>query len=160
MTTSQVESIEKEEVTETFKLPPINSTKPILGYDLYYGDYSEIQYITDIPTWIQTHFDYQCSNDWYSPEEITKNGFINLNGFAILLMNIAKVQFDIEFNLVLIDTYDLMEYGIHNQAMVEYQRLIFNIFDLNYVISNRQPNTMYLFNTVFRIFRIDFRTIT
>jgi hypothetical protein len=160
MTTSQVKTIKKEEeVTEILQLPLINSTELILGYDLYYGDYSEIQHITLISIWIQANFEYKYSNDWYSPEEITKNGFINLNGFATLLINIAKVRFNIEFDLVLIDTYDIMKYGTYNQAMVKYQGRIFNIFDLNSVILNREPNIIYLFNEVFQIFSLDFHTI-
>jgi hypothetical protein len=151
ISTKNEQSIIEEEVIQISKLPLINSIELILDYDLYYDDYSEIKHITIISIWIQAHFNYEHSNIWLSPEEIMQNDSINLNNFAILLMNIAKVRFNIEFNLVLAGTY--------NQAMIEYQGRIFNIFDLNYIVLDQQPNAIYLFNEVFQIFSLDFNMI-
>lgn len=152
--------IEEIKTEEILKLPTEEIfIEPLLGFDLYYGDYTEIQDMYAISEWIMTNFIFVPGDTWNSPEEIMQNQYINFNGFTILLMNIAKVKFNIELNLAIIDVHDLLEYGQTNHALVEYQGIVYTVFDLYYGIFNRQPKYIYLFDKVFNSSHLDPNTI-
>ena len=148
--------VEEQQVEEILKLPIEEIfVEPLLGFDLYYGDYTEIQDMYAISEWIMTNFIFVPGDTWSSPEEIMQKQYINFNDFTILLMNIAKVKFNIELNLAIIDIHDLLEYGQTSHALVEYQGIVYTVFNLHYGIFNRQPKYIYLFDVVFNIHHLD-----
>lgn len=122
--------------------------EPDLGYNLFYGDFSEIEKIAQIPKWIMDHFPHVPGRSWNSPEQIIRNGYVNFNDFTILLINIAKVRFDVELDLVIMDTRDvILDYGQDNQAMIGYKGKIYVAFDIRYQI-DKKPKYFYPFNKV------------
>jgi len=69
---------------------------------LYYGDFSEIETIDDISSWMRSRVSYRITDTVLSPEEVLDSGYCDCDGYALLYMNISYVRFGVKpsFGLV------------------------------------------------------------
>lgn len=72
----------------------------ISGHTLYYGDFSEIDALQNISAWLLERVVVAEGSGLRDPAECLETGTASPIEFALLIMNIAKVQFDIELSLV------------------------------------------------------------
>lgn len=150
-----VDIVQTAEVDE-LKLPEEIFTEPQLGFDLYYGDF-EVSNIQEISALILTHMTIIPGTDFNDPETIYKNKSGTRNDFPIMFMNIAKVVFDVELDLAIIDTsVYLGANGYKYHAMVSYNEVVYNVYDTRYYFP-LQPLYLYRFKAVFKdkVFNIE-----
>jgi hypothetical protein len=127
--------------------------EPVLGFDLFYG-YFEVTSIQEISELIMTNMPIIEGNEFNAPETIYNNKAGTKNDFAIMFINIAKVMFNVEFDLAIIDTREYLEgKGYKYHAMISYNGIIYNVYDTKYYFP-LEPSHVYRFNEVFKVEKI------
>lgn len=90
------------------------------GFNLFYGDFSAIDSLWDIPYWMDKYVTFKETTEVLSPKEVMKRGFGDCDGYALLFMNIAYVRFGIKPSLCLVDySRAIVDGGYVNHAIVK-----------------------------------------
>lgn len=135
--------------------------EPLLGFELFYGDFN-VDFIYEIPFLLKDNLSRVIDNSWNDPETILRNGYGNLNDFTIMFINIAKVIFDVEYDMAIIDTREYLYlgnlYGKKYHPMPMLDGVIYNVFDMG-IYFPEEPLYIYKFNEVFNTVRLDTKTI-
>jgi hypothetical protein len=88
-------------------------------------------------------------NNWNDPETIYITMSGTTNDFATMFINIAYVNFGIEFDLAIIDTREWFgEFGRKYDAMISFEGIIFNIYNMKKYFPIK-PFYLYKFEEVF-----------
>jgi hypothetical protein len=137
------------ETIEEIKISEDNFIEPPLGFELYLGNF-EVVDILEIPNLIMENMEMESGDVWHKPEEMYMNRRGTRNDLTIMFLNIAKVNFDVEFDLAICDTREWLgeKYGRKYDAMPYYEGFIYNIFNLKYYFPI-EPLYLYKFEDVF-----------
>lgn len=126
--------------------------EPEFGFKEFYDpNFGVLQTVPQIPQWVFSFLQFESNADgWRSPEEILKSGTCNINDYAILFMNILKVRFDIECNLVIIDGKEAFsEHGFAFHPLIEYQGHVYNVYAPDYIFPDIEILYSYTYEEVF-----------
>jgi len=87
---------------------------------VYYGNFEGLETLEDITPWINSRVTYKETDRVLSPEECIIRGQCDCDGYALLWMNIAYVQFGIECDLILVkdESRKIEAGGTINHALV------------------------------------------
>lgn len=94
--------------------------KKFTGHTLYYGDFSEIDSIDDIPDYMDRYVDYLKTINAQDPEYTLFIGTGDCDCFALLYQNILFVRFGIKSDLGIVKNTDrhVVEGGRTNHAVI------------------------------------------
>lgn len=123
-------------------------TEPELGFELVYANFA-VGDLQGISALIMANMPVKEGEEFNSPETILSSGMGTKNDFAIMFINIAKVMFDVELDLAIIDTRDYLgEVGSKYHAMIMYNGIIYNVYDIRFYFPV-EPSHVYKFHEVF-----------
>jgi hypothetical protein len=89
------------------------------GFSLYYGDFSSVRNMSDIPDFMYQRVKYSDTDDPQSPEYTLSRGKGDCDCYAMLYMNIAFVRFGVKCDLAFCDaSRQIIEGGKINHAVV------------------------------------------
>lgn len=89
------------------------------GFSVYYGDFSAVRCMGDIPSWMTARVQYVVTNEIQGPEYTLYRGWGDCDCYAMLYMDIAFVRFGVKCDLALVDTgRAVVAGGVINHAVI------------------------------------------
>ncbi len=117
----------------------------ISGHTLYYGDFSEIESIPEIIPWVLERVVVSTGSGARDPAECLMTGTASPLEYIFIVMNIAKVEFGLEFPIVFFDVDGIGPYvSILNRGTQ-----VLDPYDLTVYYSEAVILLMFSFQEVF-----------
>ena len=129
--------------------------EPELGYGLFYRDFeaSDVRQVINVMT---RNLVYEPGSRFSDPQTIFKRGTATVNELTIMFINIVKVNFDLEVDLAIVDTREIMRgSGLRQkyQAMPSYEGVVYNLFNIKKYFP-LEPLYFYEFEEVFNTLKL------
>jgi hypothetical protein len=124
------------------------NTSNILGHNLYYGDFGDIREVVQIPGYVLTRIKPIEVYSFNDPMEALGLKEASYFEYVLIVMNIAKVRFNIEFDLVFVGAKDGSG-AMLKLPVLGYKGKIILPQDLSRVYDPRNVIVSYSFNEVF-----------
>lgn len=118
----------------------------VTGHEVYFGtdeqnaEWMKFETVPEVSAWVVKNIKYveDASEEFSNPEVVLERGYGDCDDFALLIMNIIYVRFDIKTDLILLDAYInpstesrvIIEGGSINHATIGYNGQVFYLYDL------------------------------